>query len=162
MQYAELKLNDVANAPGVAVSFYTQGCPHCCPGCFNPGTWDFDGGKEFTTETLNTIIKGLTANGIKRSLCILGGEPLCEDNAFLTDLIITTVRKELPDTKIYVWTGYLYEEVQQNPNSHIKNILNNIDCLIDGPFIEAEKDLSLTMRGSRNQRVIYFDKELNI
>jgi anaerobic ribonucleoside-triphosphate reductase activating protein len=162
MQYAELKLNDVANAPGVAVSFYTQGCPHCCPGCFNPGTWDFDGGKEFTTETLNTIIKGLTANGIKRSLCILGGEPLCEDNAFLTDLIITTVRKELPDTKIYVWTGYLYEEVQKNPNSHIKNILNNIDCLIDGPFIEAEKDLSLTMRGSRNQRVIYFDKELNI
>jgi anaerobic ribonucleoside-triphosphate reductase activating protein len=162
MRYAEIKLNDVANAPGVAVSFYTQGCPHHCPGCFNSSTWDFEGGKEFTAETLDTIIKGLTANGIKRSLCILGGEPLCEDNAFLTDLVIEAVHKKLPDTKIYVWTGYLYEEVQKSPNSHIQNILNNIDCLIDGPFIEAEKDLSLTMRGSRNQRVIYFDKETKI
>ena len=97
MRYAELKLNDVANAPGIAVSFYTQGCPHHCPKCFNPETWDFDGGKEFSYETLEQIINGLTANGVKRSLCILGGEPLCEDNEFLTNLVISSVKQKLPE-----------------------------------------------------------------
>lgn len=111
MKYADIKFNDVANCPGVAVSFYTQGCPHLCPGCHNPETWVFNGGKEFTQETMDSILQGLTANNIQRSLCILGGEPLCPENEFLTYLVISTVKKKLPETKIYIWTGYLYEDL---------------------------------------------------
>lgn len=80
MKYAAIKFNDVSNAPGIAVSLFTQGCPHHCKGCFNETTWDFDGGQEFTQETMNSIIEGISANGISRSLCILGGEPLCPEN----------------------------------------------------------------------------------
>ena len=83
MRYSGLILNDITAAPGLCVSFFTQGCPHRCPGCHNPDTWAFEGGKQFTTETLNEIIAGLTAQGIQRDVCIMGGEPLCEDNAFL-------------------------------------------------------------------------------
>ena len=155
MKYAKLKLNDVANAPGIAVSFYTQGCPHHCPGCFNPETWNFDEGKEFTYETLEQIISGLTSNGVKRSLCILGGEPLCEQNEFLTLLIVKTVKERLPDTKIYIWTGYYYDELmKRNSDSHLKTILSLADYLIDGPYIQNLRDITLPMRGSSNQTII--------
>lgn len=152
MKYAELKLNDVANAPGIAVSFYTQGCPHHCKGCFNPETWSFDGGKEFTTEVLDKLVSGLTENGVHRSLCILGGEPLCEQNEFLTQLVITTVKQKVPDTPIYIWTGYTLEELLKK-GGRTKQILEMTDYLIDGPFMEDLKDLSLQMRGSSNQRI---------
>ena len=117
MRYAGLYKNDFNAAPGVAVSFFTQGCPHHCPGCFNPETWDYDGGHEFTPETLHEIVNALTANGIKRSLCILGGEPLCPENEFLTLLVIRTVKEKLPDTQIYIWTGYTYQELLKERNS---------------------------------------------
>lgn len=154
MRYAGLKLNDVANAPGISVSFYTQGCPHHCKGCFNPETWSFSGGEEFTAEVLDKLITGLNANGIKRSLCILGGEPLCPQNEFITHFVIQEVRKKVPDTKIYIWTGYKYEDLLRQKNSRISQILESADVLIDGPFVEEEKDLTLQMRGSANQRVI--------
>lgn len=159
MRYAGLIKNDFTAAPGVSVSFYTQGCPHHCPGCHNPETWDFDGGQEFTYETLDEIINALTANGVKRSLSILGGEPLCEENLFLTDLIVRNVKEKVPDTEIYIWTGYLYESVKKQAecNGHMNFILSNSHCIIDGPFIEKERDVTLPMRGSRNQRVIYLD-----
>ena len=115
MRYATIKFNDIANAPGISVSVYLQGCPHHCPKCFNPETWNFNGGLEFTSETLDSIIKGLTANNITRSLCILGGEPLCAENAFLTALIIKEVKEKLPNTKIYVWTGYTYDNLLKSP-----------------------------------------------
>ena len=95
MKYAGLNLNDVAAAPGLCVSFFAQGCPHRCFNCQNPETWDFDGGMVFTTETLNTIITGLTAQGIQRNLCIMGGEPLCFENAFLTRLIVKEVKEKV-------------------------------------------------------------------
>jgi anaerobic ribonucleoside-triphosphate reductase activating protein len=158
MRYAGLIKNDFSAAPGVSVSFYTQGCPHHCEGCHNPETWDFDGGKEFTHEVLNEIIEALQANGINRSFCILGGEPLCPQNEFLTTLVIKTVKDKLPDTKIYLWTGYVYEGLSHLSSAHIKTILSNIDYLIDGPYIEAQRDITLPMRGSRNQRVIEIDK----
>lgn len=154
MKYNTIKYNDVANAPGVAVSVYLQGCPHHCYNCFNPETWDFDGGLEFTQDTLNDIVRGLTAFGVHRSLCILGGEPLCEENAFTTLLIIKTVKEKLPDTKIYIWSGYLYENLKENSNPHIQAILKTADYLIDGPYIDSLRDISLTMRGSSNQRII--------
>lgn len=157
MRYSGLVLNDVAAAPGVSVSFFTQGCPHHCPGCFNPETWDYNGGKEFTTDILTTIIKGLNANGIERNLCIMGGEPLCENNLFLTRLIVSEVKKASPDTKIYIWTGYLYEDLLGKCDPQVVEILNNTFCLIDGPFNEELKDLTLQMRGSSNQRLIYLN-----
>lgn len=154
MKYARIKFNDVANSPGIAVSFYTQGCPHHCYGCFNPETWDFMGGEEFTVETLHSILEGLHANGINRSLCILGGEPLCQENVFLTKLLITEVKKHSPDTKIYIWTGYLYEDLLKTADTSLMNILSSADYLIDGPFKLEERDITLRMRGSRNQRII--------
>ena len=159
MQYAGLIKNDFSAAPGVSVSFYTQGCPHRCPGCHNPETWDFKGGKEFTADILEEIIEALQANGIKRSFCILGGEPLCPENEFLTCMVVRHVKEKLPDTEIYVWTGYTYDQLKVNANPHLQNILQLIDYIIDGPYIEAERDITLPMRGSRNQRVIKIDKK---
>lgn len=159
MQYAGLIKNDFSAAPGVSVSFYTQGCPHRCQGCHNPETWDFKGGKEFTANILDEIIEALQANGIKRSLCILGGEPLCSENQFLTCMIVRHVKEKLPETEIYVWTGYTYEQLKQSTDPHLKNILQIIDYIIDGPYIEAERDITLPMRGSRNQRVIKLDNK---
>ena len=157
MKYAGLIKNDFTAAPGVAVSVFVQGCPHHCPGCFNKSTWDFEGGKEFTYDVIKEIIQALTANGIERSFCVLGGEPLCEDNQFLTELVITEVKKALPDTKVYIWTGYIYDYLSQHPSHRLQNILNMAYCIVDGPFIEEERDITLPMRGSRNQRIIYLD-----
>ena len=136
MRYAGIIKNDFSAAPGISVSFFTQGCPHHCKGCHNPETWDFDGGKEFTYDVLNEVIDALTANGVERSLSILGGEPLCEENTFLTLLVIKTVKERLPNTKIYIWTGYYYDElIKRTSDSHLKAILDYTDYLIDGPYI---------------------------
>lgn len=161
MKYAGLIKNDLANAPGVCVSFFVQGCPHHCPGCFNKETWDFNGGKEFTQETLESILSALTANNIHRNFCLLGGEPLCPDNLFLSLLVVSTIKEKLPDTKVYIWTGYTYEELMKMADSRINKLLNLTYCLIDGPFIQEQKDITLQMRGSRNQRIIYapFDQK---
>lgn len=154
MKYATTKDNDIANGPGVGVSVFLQGCERHCEGCFNPETWDFEGGQEFTQDTLKHIINALTANGIKRHLSILGGEPLHPNNLFLTQLIISTVKQELPETKIYIWTGYTIEELRKSSSKALQYILSTADVLIDGPYIEAERDITLPMRGSRNQRII--------
>ena len=108
MRYAGIIKNDVAAGEGVCVTFFTQGCAFHCPGCHNPETWDFDGGYEFTQKTMDTIIESLKANGVQRNFCIMGGEPLHPNNLFLTDLVITEVKKHYPDIKIYIWTGYTY------------------------------------------------------
>ena len=154
MRYNTIKYNDIANAPGICVSVYLQGCPHHCNGCFNQETWDFNGGQEFTYNTLEEIIKKIKENDVKRNLCILGGEPLCPENQFLTNLIITEVRKVYPNIKIYVWTGYIYENLVEKKEKLLQNILNNIDVLIDGPFIQEQRDITLAMRGSKNQRIL--------
>lgn len=160
MRYAGLILNDITAAPGLCVSFFTQGCPHRCLGCQNPETWDFDGGKEFTAEVLNNIIEGLTAQGIQRDLCIMGGEPLCDENAFLTYFIIKEVKDKVPEAKVYIWSGYTYEQLQERSHPNIKQILELADVLIDGPYIAAERDITLSMRGSRNQRIIDLSKKI--
>lgn len=155
MRYAGMIKNDIAAGEGVNVSFFTQGCPFHCQGCHNPQTWDFEGGKEFTTETLNEIIDALSANGIQRNLSIMGGEPLCAENVFLVSLIILKVKEKYPDIKIYVWTGYTYEDLlARSAEPKVQIILDNIDYLIDGPFILEERDITLAMRGSRNQRIL--------
>lgn len=159
MRYAGINYNDMSAAPGISVSFFTQGCPHHCKGCHNPETWDFNNGKEFTYDVLLNIIKALTANGINRSLAIMGGEPLCEENAFLTLLVIKSVKEVLPNTKVYLWTGYTYENIQKSNDPHVKSIIEQIDVLIDGPYIEALRDITLPMRGSSNQNIIYLKEK---
>ena len=154
MRYAGIIKNDVAAGKGVCVTFFVQGCSQHCPGCHNPQTWDFDGGYEFTQDTMDNIIKALNANNVQRNFCIMGGEPLHPDNLFLTNLVISEVKKKYPDIKIYVWTGYLYEDLLAKNEKLLQNILQSIDVLIDGPFIKEQRDITLAMRGSRNQRII--------
>lgn len=154
MRYAGINYNDMCAAPGVSVTLFTQGCPHHCEGCHNPETWDFNGGKEFTPEVLKKIVAGLTKNGIKRSFCIMGGEPLCEQNTLLTLMTIQYVKQRLPEVKIYLWTGYYYEELLKSPDSKIPLILKEVDVLIDGPFVKPLRDITLKMRGSSNQNII--------
>ena len=153
MRYAGLIKNDIAAGPGLCVTFFTQGCPHKCPGCHNPETWDYEGGKEFYPELINEIIEALTDRDIQRNLCIMGGEPLCPDNEFLTLLIIMEVRKRLPEVPIYLWTGYTLEELLKK-DKRIQEILKSINFLIDGKYEEHLKDTTLKMRGSSNQRII--------
>ena len=154
-RYAGLITNDFANGTGTCVSFWTQGCPHHCPSCQNPETWDFQGGKEVPTDIRGQIIKAICANGITRNFSVLGGEPLCDENLDEVDKIITGVRTAYPQIKIFVWTGYILEELKEKKNDKINHILSQIDVLIDGPFIQAERDITLELRGSRNQRILY-------
>ena len=161
MRFSGIIENDFTAAPGVSVSFFTVGCPHRCKGCHNPETWDFNGGKEFTPEVLSQIVKALTANDIARNFCIMGGEPLCEENLFLTNLVISHVRENLPEVPIYIWTGYYYDDLLKNSNPHLKNILSQADVLIDGPYIEKLRDITLPMRGSSNQSIIKLKENLS-
>lgn len=154
MKYAGIILNDFSAAPGVCVTFFLQGCDRHCQGCHNPETWDFNGGKEFTQETLDRIISAISANDIKRNFCIMGGEPLHPNNIFLTNLVIQEVKKHYPNIKIYLWTGYTYDELKYSTDKILNNILKNINFLIDGPYIESQRDITLFMRGSKNQNII--------
>ena len=154
-RYAGLITNDFTNGIGTCVSFWTQGCPHRCPGYQNPETWNFDGGKSTPRDIKNQIIKAISANGIIRNFSVLGGEPLCDENLDQVDKIITDIRFAFPQIKIFVWTGYILEELQKRNNEKINHILSQIDVLIDGPFIQTERDITLELRGSKNQRVLY-------
>ena len=108
------------------------------------------------------IIDALRANGVHRNLCIMGGEPLCAENTFLTLLIIKTVKERLPDTKVYIWTGYTLEHLEAQHDYRIQQIFELSDCLIDGPYLQKERDITLHMRGSRNQRIIPLDNYKNL
>lgn len=153
MRYAGIIKNDFSAAPGVSVTFFTQGCPHRCEGCHNPETWDFEGGEEVTHDTILDVIEAITANGLHRNLCIMGGEPLCPENQFLTNLIINSVKEKLPDTKVYLWTGYYLKDLDFN-NNRIEQILDKTDYIIDGPFEKDKRDITLFMRGSSNQHIL--------
>lgn len=161
MKYAGINYNDMCAAPGVSVTLFTQGCPHHCEGCHNPETWDFDGGKEFTLDVLRKIVDGLAHNGVKRNFCIMGGEPLCEQNTLLTLMTIQYVKQRLPEIKIYLWTGYYYEQLLKSSDPKIPLILKEIDVLVDGPFIKSLKDITLKMRGSSNQNIIDLKEKRN-
>ena len=155
MRYAGIIKNDIAAAPGVCLSFFTQGCPFHCTGCHNPESWDFDGGRELTQAVVDDVINSLNANGVERSLCMMGGEPLCDENLEVTDLIISEVLKVYPDKEVYIWTGYTYEELLERNSELLNKILSKTYCLIDGRFIVEKRDITLSMRGSSNQRIIY-------
>ena len=155
MRYADLISNDVTAGPGFTVTLFVQGCPHMCSGCFNPETWDFNGGKEVPADFPEIILEKINANGLKRRFCVMGGEPLCKENAFLTHMILNYIKEKSPETELAVWTGYTWEELSSlGGNPHIKEILSLIDFMVDGRFQLEKKDLSLKLRGSSNQRII--------
>lgn len=154
MRYAGLIKNDIAAGNGMNVTLFVQGCPIHCLGCQNPQTWNFLGGKEFTTETIQEIISALDANGIQRNFSIMGGEPLCKENLFMVSVIINTVKEKYPNIEIWIWTGYTYEELINQKEQKIDWILDNIDYLVDGPFILADRDITIERRGSSNQRIL--------
>lgn len=159
MRYAGIIYNDFSAGPGVSLSFFTQGCHMHCKGCHNPETWNFDGGYEFTTDVLQRVIDGISANNIMRNFCIMGGEPMNQENKELTWLLIQVVKKIYPEIKIYIWTGMKYESLKNFQDTTIDNILDNADFLIDGPYIEELRDVTLEMRGSMNQRIWDLKKE---
>ena len=152
-RYNTIIPNDIANGEGVCVSFFVQGCPHRCKGCFNPETWDFEGGQPYTNETKWELLRLINANGIVRNFSILGGEPMAGRNLEMTKEVVQAIRVAYPHIKIYLWTGFHLYELINTGDEKVLKILDCVDYIIDGPFQEEEKDLSLKLRGSRNQRI---------
>lgn len=149
--------DDTAAAPGISLSVYFSGCHFHCPGCHNPEAQDFNYGENFTVETLFEIIKKLNKNGVMRTLCILGGEPLADENLQDVSLLIGWCKHEFPDLKVYLWTGYTIEELEERCDRTLVTILHNITCLIDGRFELEHRDTTLALRGSPNQRIIMME-----
>ena len=147
MNYGGIIKNDIANGPGVRVSLFVSGCRNHCPGCFQPETWDFDYGEPFTKKTEKEIMEALRPSWIQ-GLSILGGDPMEPENRRALLPLLKRIRVFLPEKDVWLYTGYVYETLTD------AEILKWVDVVVDGPFIEAEKDISLSFRGSRNQRII--------
>ena len=147
MNYCGIMKADIANGEGVRVSLFVSGCRNRCPGCFQPETWDFHYGKPFTQETEEEILKALRPSWIQ-GLSLLGGDPMEPENQDALLPFLQRVKREEPDKDVWLYTGRLLEDVKDSP------LLPYVDVLVDGPFVEAEKDLTLAFRGSRNQRII--------
>ena len=147
MNYSGLKKTDIANGPGVRVSLFVSGCRNHCPGCFNPETWDFSHGDPYTRETEEEILKALSHPWIQ-GFSLLGGEPMEVENEKTLLPLLRRIRAKLPEKDIWLYTGYRLEAVSDSP------LLPLVDVVVDGPFLEEEKDISLAFRGSRNQRII--------
>ena len=147
MNYSGIIKNDIANGLGVRVSLFVSGCRNHCPGCFQSETWDFDYGQPFTKETEEEILEALRPSWIQ-GLSILGGDPMEPENQEALLPFLKRVRAELPDKSIWLYTGYLLESVSTSP------MLEMLDVLVDGPYLESERDMTLSFRGSRNQRII--------
>lgn len=151
MNYARIKWHDISNGPGVRASLFVSGCTHNCKGCFNEEAQDFNYGKPWTKEIEDKFIEHLKKPEIV-GVNILGGEPLQQGRPLL--LLLRRIKEEIKKP-IWLWTGYTFEQLMKKPDGDPnKIILNTIDVLIDGKFIESKKDLSLKYRGSSNQRVI--------
>lgn len=153
MNYGAIKNLDVANGPGIRVSLFVSGCRNRCPGCFQPETWNFKNGKYFTTATMIRLL-GMLGNEHVSGLSILGGDPMEPENVDVVCDICMAVKNVQPEKNIWLWTGYLWEDVKDC------NVFNYVDVVVDGPFVEAQKNLCLPYCGSENQRVIDVQKSL--
>ena len=153
MNYVGLSKYDTANGPGIRVSLFVSGCTLHCKGCFNPESWDFNAGKLFTNETLEEIVEALKDPYIS-GFSILGGDPLEKQNKETVLQIIKSIKKELPEKSIWLWTGRKYEHLLNDPIC--KKIFEYCEAVVDGPFIEKLKVNSAdhSYFGSSNQRVI--------
>ena len=158
MNFGQIYYADVANGPGCRTSFFVSGCRHHCKGCFNPETWNFDYGHLYTDEVENELVESIKESYID-GISILGGEPMEPENQPYIRKLVQRVRKEVPESKTWVYSGYTWEELtdENNKSCHTADtmdILRNIDVLVDGEFHEDEKDITLLFRGSANQRLI--------
>ena len=166
MHFGNIKKNDIANGEGVRVSLFVSGCRNRCKNCFNPETWSFTYGNEFTKEVEQEILDALNNSWIN-GLTILGGEPFEVENQ--KDLVefVKKVKTQFPNKSIWMYSGYLFDEDIINPNGKVHcevtdEIINNIDVLVDGKFIEDLKNLSLKFRGSTNQRIILVQESIKL
>ena len=150
MYYGKIKKTDIANGPGVRVSLFVSGCRNHCKGCFQPETWSFNYGQEYDgVNTVNEIIEALSPEYIS-GLSILGGDPIERENISEVVTLCNLVKRLYPDKTIWLYTGYNYEDIAEI----YPNVLEVIDVMVDGPFVEELKDISLVFRGSSNQRII--------
>ena len=157
MYYGTIKYFDVADGPGCRVSLFVSGCRNHCPGCFNQETWDFRYGQEYTAETEKDILRALAPDYIQ-GLSLLGGDPFEPENQRELLHLLRNVKTAFPKKDIWAYTGYTLERLR-NAESHPRcevtdEMLSMIDILVDGPFIETRKNISLRFRGSDNQRII--------
>lgn len=157
MRYNKIRKMDIADGEGIRVSIFVQGCTFNCIGCFNPETHDFNGGKEFTQETLSTLLE-LCDNVNIKGLSILGGEPLHSKNVSTVLEIARQFKQLYPNKDLWLWTGFQFEDILKDINK--KSVIEYCDFIIDGRFIETKKDLRLKWAGSTNQRFIDVQKSL--
>ncbi|MBQ4332029.1 MAG: anaerobic ribonucleoside-triphosphate reductase activating protein [Spirochaetaceae bacterium] len=158
MYYGEIKRNDIANGEGVRVSLFVSGCRNCCPGCFNRETWDFQYGQEFTAATEELVLTALEPPHVS-GLTVLGGEPFEPENQQVLAAFLQRVKLLFPQKDIWCFTGCILERdilsVQGRCHTaYTEQLLSCIDVLVDGPFVESEKEVGLQFRGSRNQRIL--------
>lgn len=163
MNYGNIKFYDIANGEGIRTSLFVSGCTNHCQGCFNKEAQDFNYGQLYTHETEQTILEQVSKPYIA-GLSILGGDPLCQNNAGLTCLIELINAVHNLGKTAWLWTGFVWEDfdhIKMSLNKAlIKALLYNCDVVVDGPFIEAQKDLTLAFRGSSNQRIIDVSKTI--
>ena len=157
MNYSAIRTCDVANGPGVRVSLFVSGCTHGCPGCFNPDTWDFAAGEPWTDAVQEKVLAACEPVWIQ-GLSLLGGEPFEPVNQRGLVPLLRAFRARFPQKDVWAWTGCVYEDdlLKASPwrCEVTDEILSLIDTLVDGPFIEDQKDVTLVFRGSSNQRII--------
>lgn len=163
MNYGEIKLFDIANGEGIRVSLFVSGCTHRCKNCFNPETWDFNYGKPFDEEAENIIIGNLELEYVD-GLSLLGGEPFEPSNQQVLLPFLRRVKAKFPNKKIWCYTGYLFDTELQNDSrarcEYTDEMLSLIDVIVDGEFKQELYDISLSFRGSSNQRIIDVPKSL--
>ncbi len=163
MNFCNIKPLDIANGSGIRVSLFVSGCRHHCKGCFQPETWDFSYGEEFTKEVEDKILELLKKPQIK-GLTVLGGEPFEPENQKGLTPFLKRVKKEFPNKDIWCYTGYLFDkELLSSSKARCEftdEMLSYIDVLVDGRFVESKKNLMLKFRGSENQRIIDVKKSL--
>ena len=165
MNYADIKQCDAANGPGIRISLFVSGCTHRCKNCFNEEAWDFNYGNPYTEEQTDTIIEYLRPSFIT-GLTILGGEPMDPHNQPGILPLLKKVRQTYGDSKtIWIYTGYLFDrdimERMYNEIPETREILKYVDVMMDGPYVEEQKDLSAYFRGSSNQRAICVQETLS-
>lgn len=159
MNYATIKPCDIANGPGVRVSLFVSGCAHHCKDCFNPEAWDYDYGAPFTEAVMDELLR-LLAPGYIKGITYLGGEPFDARNQAGLLALSRKIRAQYPEKSIWSFTGYVYGENLPLIPGVTQELLSLLDVLVDGPFIAAQKNLSLRFRGSSNQRLIDMKKTL--
>ncbi len=163
MNYATIKYNDIANGTGVRTSLFVSGCTHKCKGCFNSEAWDFNYGKPFDKGVQEEILASVD-NYFVDGLSLLGGEPFEPENQLELYPFLLEFKKRFPSKTVWCYTGYLFDKEllgTSRANTEVtKDMLSLIDVLVDGRFIEAQKNISLQFRGSENQRIIDVKKSL--